>query len=84
MKNNWQTKQLQELGIFDKGAGISKEDILAQGLPCIRYAEIYTKYDFQAKEFSSYISAETAKTSKPITQGTLLFAGSGETAEDIG
>ena len=83
-KNNWNTKKLYELGTFDKGAGISKEDILPQGLPCIRYAEIYTKYDFQAKEFSSYISAETAKTSKPITQGTLLFAGSGETAEDIG
>lgn len=83
-KNSWNINKLYELGTFDKGAGISKEDILAQGLPCIRYAEIYTKYDFQAKEFSSYISAETAKTSKPITQGTLLFAGSGETAEDIG
>ena len=84
MIKNWQIKQLGELGTFDKGAGISKADILPKGLPCIRYAEIYSKYDFQAKEFSSYISAETAKTSKPITQGTLLFAGSGETAEDIG
>ena len=84
MNNTWQIKTLQELGTFSKGAGISKADILPEGLPCIRYAEIYTKYDFQAKTLESFISRETADQSKHITKGTLLFAGSGETAEEIG
>ena len=84
MKNSWHFVTLSSLGTFDKGAGISKADILPKGLPCIRYAEIYTKYNFQVTECESYISAETAKTSRSISKGTLLFAGSGETAEDIG
>ena len=83
-KSNWNIKKLRELGTFDKGTGISKTDILARGVPCIRYAEIYTKYDFQVTECKSRISAEKASTSKPITKGTLLFASSGETAEEIG
>lgn len=83
-KNNWKTEKLQKLGTFDKGLGISKTDILAQGVPCIRYAEIYTKYDFLVKNCVSHISRQIAETSKPIIRGQLLFAGSGETVEDIG
>ena len=38
----WKYKQLSSLGSFSKGAGISKADLVPQGVPCIRYAEIYT------------------------------------------
>lgn len=36
------------------------------------------------KKFTSYIDDETAAASKKITQGAILFTGSGETLEDIG
>ena len=36
------------------------------------------------KNFVSYINYDTAKISKQITSGAILFAGSGETLEDIG
>ena len=69
---------------FLKGKGISKQETLPDGIPCIRYAEIYTVYDFRIKTFKSFISPITAKTSKKLTKNDIIFAGSGETVEDIG
>ena len=80
----WEYKQLSSLGSFSKGAGISKADLVPKGVPCIRYAEIYTKYNFLLRKCLSHIPAELASQSAPIVYGNILFAGSGETAEDIG
>lgn len=80
----WEYKQLSSLGSFSKGAGISKADLVPQGVPCIRYAEIYTKYNFLLRKCLSHIPAELTSQSAPIVYGNILFAGSGETAEDIG
>lgn len=80
----WEYKQLSSLGSFSKGVGISKADIVPQGAPCIRYAEIYTNYNFQLSQCLSHIPTEIAQKSTPIAYGNILFAGSGETAEDIG
>ena len=80
----WQKVKLGEIGKFDKGAGVPKDKITAEGCKAITYGEIYTIYDFVIKKFISYIDGNTAKSSKKITSGAILFAGSGETLEDIG
>jgi type I restriction enzyme S subunit len=80
----WEVKKLSELGSFLKGKGILKEQLSESGLPCIRYGEIYTTHDYIIKEFHSFISKEVAKESQPIFHNDILFAGSGETLEDIG
>ena len=80
----WQKVKLGEIGKFDKGTGVPKDKITAKGCKAITYGEIYTKYNFVIKEFASYIDSNTAKSSKKITSGAILFAGSGETLEDIG
>lgn len=84
LPNGWDIKWLGELGVFSKGKGILKEQILLQGLPCIRYGEIYTTHNFIIKEFNSFINEEVANESKAIKKGDILFAGSGETIEEIG
>lgn len=81
---DWEIKRLGEVGSFSKGGGISKLDLSAEGLPCIRYGEIYTTHDYIIKEFKSFISEDVSKLSKRIYKGDILFAGSGETLEDIG
>lgn len=81
---DWKIKTLGEIGIFSKGKGINKSELREQGLPCVRYAEIYTKYDNYTVTFTSFIDDEEANNSKEIQRGDLLFAGSGETLEDIG
>jgi type I restriction enzyme S subunit len=80
----WKTVRLGTLGKLSKGAGISKEELSENGLPCIRYGEIYTVHHFVLKEFRSFISPAIAAQSVKIKRNDLLFAGSGETAEEIG
>lgn len=80
----WQPTTLGELGSFKRGKGIKKDAVIPAGLPCIRYGEIYTVHNEYIKKINSFISLETAASSQKIKKGDLLFAGSGETAEEIG
>ena len=80
----WKKKRLGELGDFSKGQGIRREDVSDEGLPCIRYGELYTRYENYILNAESRIPPSVALESLPINRGDLLFAGSGETAEDIG
>ena len=75
---------LGDLGDFSKGRGIKREDVSDDGLPCVLYGELYTRYHNYILEVSSRISPEVASTALPLETGNLLFAGSGETAEEIG
>ncbi len=81
---NWVQKSLSQLGYFSKGKGIIKADLMDKGLPCIRYGEIYTHHHNSVKKINSYISYDVAKKSKKLQFNDLLFAGSGETLEEIG
>jgi len=80
----WETKQLGELGPFSKGRGIKRDDVSDEGIPCIRYGELYTRYHNYVITPASRIPDAVAQTALPIKKGDLLFAGSGETAEEIG
>jgi type I restriction enzyme S subunit len=81
---DWVVKRLGELGHFLKGSGVRKDESLSGDLPCIRYGEIYTKHRDYIKAFYSCVSPEVASTARLLKQGDLLFAGSGETKEEIG
>lgn len=80
----WKVSRLDEIGTFKKGKGIARKDLIREGIPCVLYGEIYTKYHYFTDKLSSFISKEIADRSEKIKNGDLLFAGSGETAEEIG
>ena len=80
----WETKRLGELRAFAKGRGVKREDISTEGVPCVLYGELYTRYHNYTLQISSRISPQVAQGALPIKAGDILFAGSGETAEDIG
>lgn len=71
-------------GTFSKGQGIRKNEAASGDIPCIRYGEIYTHHNDVVRTYNSHISRAVAATSKKITKGDLLFAGSGETKAEIG
>ena len=83
-RGKWVTKRLGDIGPFAKGRGIKREDVLLDGLPCVRYGELYTRYQNYIPRAVSRISPSVALTALPIKTGDLLFAGSGETVEEIG
>ena len=80
----WETNRLGEIGPFSQGRGIKREDVSLEGLPCVRYGELYTRYHNYILSVASRIPPSVALTALPIRTGALLFAGSGETAEEIG
>ena len=83
-KSGWKKVKLGEIGTFSKGYGITKTDLTNSGAPCVRYGDIYTRHNFTVKNFSSFIDEKTAEKSVRINPNDLLFAGSGETADEIG
>jgi len=80
----WDVNSLGSFGLFSKGKGISNTEKKETGIPCITYGDIYTKHDFIIKEFQSFIDTETTQTSQKIKKNDILFAGSGETLDEIG
>ncbi len=83
-EGEWEVKRLGEVGSFAKGRGIKRDDVTDEGSPCIRYGELYTRYHNYITTPVSRIPPAVAQTALLIQTGDLLFAGSGETAEDIG
>ena len=82
--HRWRKVKLGRFGTFYKGRGITKADLVECGIPCLRYAEIYTKYDGIVNELSSSVSPDAATKATPIQSGDIIFAASGETAAEIG
>lgn len=80
----WRTYKLSELGLFDKGCGISRAESNTGNFPAVRYGELYTKHTDYVRRYYSHISGEVAQTAKRVTFGDILFAASGETKEEIG
>lgn len=83
---DWVTdKKLKDLGSFGKGKGLPGDKMVSEGVPCVGYGDIYMKYNhFHFAEAKTFVDEETASESQPIQNGTLLFTGTGETAEEIG
>lgn len=81
LPNGWSIVKLGDYGSFSKGKGITKKELVAEGIPCIRYGEIYTTESYVINQFHSFI--DEIKGTK-LKDGDVLFAGSGETIEEIG
>ncbi|PJM73712.1 hypothetical protein CS006_00500 [Bifidobacterium primatium] len=80
----WKATRLKWLGLLQKGSGIKREDIIAEGKPCIRYGELYTTYGHEVKKVISKIPSELYEIQPKLCDGEILMALTGETKEDIG
>lgn len=82
--DSWPFRPLTELGAFHRASGGPKKDSRDSGVPVIRYGDLYTKYVDLIETADSYISEKAAHKYTRLKYGDILFAGSGETREDIG
>ncbi len=80
----WSTTTLGTLGTFLNGHGIKRDDVRTTGIRCVRYGELYTAFHNCTAEARSFVSPDVAAISVPLKTGDLLFAGSGETRDEIG
>ena len=79
----WERKKLNEIAIFSKGSGISKEQRSNTGLPCVLYGELYTTYN---NEVIDDIVSKTELNPTDLVKSKandVIIPSSGESAEDI-
>ncbi len=80
----WEVKRLGEIGEFLKGRGVTRDQSQTGLLPCVRYGELYTTHHNVIRSFASWVCPRVAATALRLCRGDILFAGSGETKEEIG
>jgi len=82
---HWSTSKLRYMFSFGKGLTITKENLLDEGVPCVNYGEVHSKYGFEvdpAIHPLKYVSEDYLKSSSSalLSKGDLVFA---DTSEDI-
>lgn len=83
---HWEVKRLKRIATsFAKGKGITKEEVVEDGtVSCVRYGEIYSKYNNKFDSCFSKTKVEFLPTPQYFSYGDILFAGTGELIEEIG
>jgi len=66
-----------------RGAGIKRDEVTETGIPCVRYGEIYTRYNTWFDKCESHTQLEYVSSPKYFEHGDILFAITGESVEDI-
>lgn len=77
-------KTLGEIGEFIRGKRFVKDDIVAEGFPCIHYGEMYTHYHISANKTKSYLNPTLAARLRVANPGDVIIVAAGETVEDLG
>lgn len=74
---------LGELGTFTRGNGLQKKDFTREGIGCIHYGQIYTRFGAFADKTLTYVNRELASHLLQVEKGNLVIACTSENVEDI-
>lgn len=77
-------KTMGELGNFVRGRRFTKNDVVESGIPSIHYGEIYTHYGVAATSALREIRSDLLGQLRFAQPNEVIFAGVGETVEDVG
>ena len=82
--NGVEYKMIKEIATdIYRGAGIKRDQVTEDGVPCVRYGEIYTTYGVWFDKCISHTSLEYVPSPKYFEHGDILFVITGESVEDI-
>lgn len=83
---NWALFRIKNLiKSSSKGNGITKDEVFEDGdTPCVRYGEIYSKYNNSFDSCLSYTKNDVLASPRFFHKGDILCAGTGELVEEIG
>jgi type I restriction enzyme S subunit len=82
---HWGTSKLRHMFSFDKGLTITKENLLDEGVPCVNYGEVHSKYGFEVDPVINPLKCVSEKylsssQNALLSLGDFVFA---DTSEDI-
>lgn len=75
---------LGDIGEFRRGRRFTKADYVDEGIGCIHYGDIYTRYGTSATETVAHVRAGLARSLRYAKTGDVVIAAVGETVEDVG
>ena len=82
--NGVEYKTLGEIAVdIYRGAGITRDQVTAEGTPCVRYGEIYTTYGVWFDKCVSHTDESKLLSKKYFEHGDILFVITGESVDDI-
>ena len=84
MAKSLQKVSLSKLGDLKKGGAILRDKLRPDGVAVVLYGDIYTKYAEIVSVLSSRVDPAAVVDGVRLNNGDIVFAGSGETAEEIG
>ena len=79
-ENGWDVKQMGEVGTLQRGSGLSKQDLIDDGYPCILYGQIHTRFGAFTDHHIACIPDELVHTAKIAHTGDVIMA---ITSEDV-
>lgn len=79
----WEWARIKSIGTIIRGNGIKRSEIVGEGLPCVRYGEIYTSYQTSFTSAISKIPLDLFEKSKHFSHGDILLTLTGENKPDI-
>ena len=81
--DTWEWVRCASLGEIIRGSGIKRTETVADGLPCVRYGELYTTYNTSFTKTKSFITAALDEKCKHFVYGDILMTLTGENKPDI-
>lgn len=81
--NGVEYKKLGEVATISRGGSFQKKDFSENGIPCIHYGQIYTKYGLFADKTLTFISEEVAQKQKYAVKNDIVMAVTSENIDDV-
>lgn len=75
---------LSELGSFHRGKRFVKSNYVTQGVPCIHYGEIYTRYGVSTSSVVSNLDESLQPKLRFAQPGDVILVDVGEVVDDVG
>ena len=81
--DSWEWVRIRSLGEIVRGSGIKRNETVQQGLPCVRYGELYTTYQTSFTSAVSFVAPDLYERCKHFSYGDVLMTLTGENKPDI-
>lgn len=75
--------RLGDIGSIVRGNGLQKRDFTEEGVGCIHYGQIYTKYGMATEKTISFVEESLAEKLRKVETGDIIFAVTSENIEDL-
>ena len=80
---SWEWVRASSLGQMVRGKGIKRTETIPDGMPCVRYGEIYTTYNTSFTNTKSFIPQQLYSQCNLFHTGDLIYTLTGENKPDI-